>query len=173
MARLDETFVAEDHPDEFELLPAGVYLLQVTESEIADNKAGTGKILKITLEIVEGEFAGRFLWERLNIRHPTPQAQAIALKQLAKLANAVGVPNFDDTEELHYKPVIARVGIRKDKSGEYRDQNVIQGYEAVGTPSAVANAPAQSEAPKAQPEPQQQASTPTGGGAPWRKKKAA
>jgi hypothetical protein len=168
MAKLDEAFNAEEHPDEFELLPAGVYLAQVIDSEIGDTKAGNGKILKITLEILEGAYATRLLWERLNIRNQNPQAQSISLKQLAKLANACGVPTFDDTEELHYKPILIRLGVREDKTGQYKPQNIIQGYEAAGA--------ATQAAPAGKPEPETAKTAPPAaatGGAPWRKNKAA
>ncbi len=138
MARFDEGLRPEDHPDEYELLPAGTYLAQVCESEIVPTKKGDGQILKATFQILEGQYEGRLIWERLNIKNPNPQAQSIALKSLAKLARACGIDFLEDSEELHFKPVLVRLGIRKDKEGQYPDQNAILGYEMPGTPQVTA-----------------------------------
>lgn len=124
----DKPFVAAEVKDDnkFDLLPAGDYLMQVTESKIEATKAGTGKMLVLTLEILDGQYAGRKLWDRLNIENPNPKAEEISLISLKHLCESCGKPGVNDSEELHLTPFKAKVGIRKDKTGQYSDQNSIR-----------------------------------------------
>src|SRR6516164_5590981 len=108
MARLD--FNVSDVPEDtgdrsFDPIPAGDYIVQVVESEIRDTKAGTGKQLVLTLEVVDGPFTGRKLWDRLNIVNQSPEAQRISQRSLADLCMAIGISDLRDSEVLHYRPL--------------------------------------------------------------------
>lgn len=127
----------------FEPLPAGDYLAQIIESEITDTKSGTGQMLKLTFEIMSGQHESRRIWDRLNIVNQNPDAQRIAQQQLKRLCDACGTGAISDSEELHFKPLNIRVGIKIDKSGEYRPQNTItKCWEAVGAQPTQAAKPA-------------------------------
>jgi hypothetical protein len=144
---------------EFDLLPAGKYVAHVIDSEIVPTKAGTGDILKLTFEILEGEHANRKLWARLNIRNENAQAQQIGLAQLSALCHAIGLPKLTDTLELHEKPTLVTVKVRKAKPGDtYGDSNDVTGFSPVGAGAAQAKPAAQKPA----------SATP-----PWAKAKAA
>ena len=54
----------------FDPIPAGKYICQIVESEIKSTKAGTGQQLVLTWEVLDGEFKGRKVWDRLNISNP-------------------------------------------------------------------------------------------------------
>ena len=47
----------------FELLPVGWYTAMITGSEMKATKAGDGEYLNLTIQIVEGEYEGRLVWE--------------------------------------------------------------------------------------------------------------
>lgn len=150
----DATQVAPQQ--EFDLLLAGKYTAQVIDSEITQTKAGTGQILKLTFEIMEGDHANRRIWARLNIANESAQAQQIGLSQLSALCHAVGITKLTDSLELHEKPVLVTVKVRKAKPGDtYGDSNEVTGYSAVGAAKPFVAKPAV-------------ASTP-----PWQKAKAA
>jgi hypothetical protein len=163
MAQLPGTFDPAEIPDDdYSLIPPGRYLAQVIESKLDDTRNGTGQILTLTFEIMEGEFERRRVWERLNIVNANPDAQRIAQQSLKRLCDASGAGAINDSEELHFKPVVIDVGIRQDKSGQYRDQNSIKGYyPAQAAPAAAparqttqrqpAAAPAQQQRPAAAP----------------------
>jgi hypothetical protein len=164
-------FNPEDHPDEFELLPPGEYVAQIIESGIIPTKAGDGQMVKFTFEITEGELERRLIWVRVNISNPNAQAQNIGRKELAKIAVAAGVGIFDDTEELHYKPMLITVAHKEDKTGQYGPQNVIRAYRALdGAPAAHAT-----PAPASNPAPAPKTTPPAAGGPakPWTRRKAA
>ena len=59
---------AEIEPQQsFEPLPAGVYIAEITDSEIVATKAGTGQMLKLTWKVLDGQYSGRLIFDRLNI----------------------------------------------------------------------------------------------------------
>jgi hypothetical protein len=131
-------------------LPAGVYLAHIVESDVQPLKSGNGEGLKLTFEIIDGQFKGRKVWENLNIRHTSEDTQRIAQSQLSALCHAVNVIKLMDTAALHFKPVRINVTVR-EAVGQYKASNNIKGYEAAGggisapatapTPAPVAEAP--------------------------------
>jgi hypothetical protein len=132
-------------------LPAGVYLAHIVESDVQPLKSGNGEGLKLTFEIIDGQFKGRKVYENLNIRHTSEDTQRIAQSQLSALCHAVNVIKLMDTAALHFKPVRINVTVR-EAVGQYKASNNIKGYEAAGggisapatapTPAPVAEAPA-------------------------------
>jgi len=118
--------------DDREIIAAGNYVAQVIESSLADTKAGTGKMLKLTWEIIDGPLAKRRVWENLNIINPNPDAQAIAERALKRICGAVGhTGTLSDSEQLHFKPCEITVAI-KPAEGQYGESNQVKGYKAVG-----------------------------------------
>jgi len=139
MAQLPGTFNPDDHEDavDFSVLPAGDYLAQIIESAIEPTQSG-GEMLKLTFEVMEGEYERRRLWARLNIVNASAEAQRIAQAQLASLCKSIGCGPIDDTEALHFKPVLVKVAIRKDP--RYGEQNDVRSFKSadVAKPSAPA-----------------------------------
>jgi hypothetical protein len=122
-------------------VPAGVYLAHITESDIRPLASGNGEGLKLTFEIIEGQYKGRRVWENLNIRHTNEDTQRISQSQLSALCHAVNVIKLMDTGSLHFKPVKINVTVR-EAQGQYKASNNIKGYESAGGFSAPAAAPA-------------------------------
>jgi hypothetical protein len=122
-------------------VPAGTYLAQVIESDIKDLASGNGKGLKLTFEIIDGQYKGRRIWENLNIQHSSEESQRIAQSQLSALCHAVGVIKLRDTAALHMKPVKIKVTVR-EAQGQYQANNNVKGYESAGpvAPTQVAEA---------------------------------
>ena len=112
-------------------IPAGTYLAQVIESDIKDLASGNGKGMKLTFEIIDGQYKGRRIWENLNIQHTNEDSQRIAQSQLSALCHAVGVIKLRDTAALHMKPVNIKVTVR-EAEGKYQASNNVKGYESAG-----------------------------------------
>jgi len=145
MADLGEVFDPSSiPPSEFngEPIPAGAYPVQVVHSELVDLKSGNGQALVLELEIMEGQYANRKLWDRLNIRHTNEQTQTYALRTLADLFEVTGSPPSRDSDVLHFKPMLATVKIDPAKDG-YAAKNVVKGYKALagGAPKATGAKP--------------------------------
>lgn len=169
-----DTNSVEKRENNYELLPAGWYTAQVTESEIVPLKSGQGQALKLTFEVLQDGYRNRKVWSRLNVRHSgSPQAESIAQQQLRELCDSVGIVRMQDTVELHKKPVQIKVKIRKDDTGNYEDQNEVTGFKpAGGSPAhgqAMAAGMAQRSAPPAAAAP---AAAAGAASPPWAKKAA-
>ena len=120
-------------------IPAGKYLAVSTESEMAPNKAGTGHYLKLTFQIIEGQFKNRLLWTRLNLDNPNATAVQIARGELSAICRAVGVLAPSDSVELHNLPLVIHVKCKKrTDTGEIT--NEIKGYAKKETPPPAAPA---------------------------------
>jgi hypothetical protein len=135
---------------DFEPIPAGKYLAVITDSEMKPNKAGTGSLLQLTLQVIEGEYQNRLLWTRLNLDHPNAVAVQIARADLSAICRAVGVFSPRDSVELHNLPLVIHVRCKKrTDTGDI--VNEIKGYAKREQPTPVASpshaAPANSSSP--------------------------
>ena len=89
----------------FDAIPAGKYQAVIVDSDMKPNKAGTGEYLQLEFEIIDGEYKGRKVWERLNLANPNAQAVAIARGRLSAICRAVGVMTPRDSI-LHHKRIM-------------------------------------------------------------------
>jgi len=163
MVELSQPFIPAEIPEDersFDPVPRGRYPMQVIESRIDDTKAGTGRIMTLTLEIIDGEYTNRRIWDRLNIENQNPDAQRIALGSLRKLCDALGIVELRDTEELHFKPFEADVRIEEDKSGQYGPQNRVRYVSEGQAAPAPKSAPARPQAGRSGPSQGQQGRQP-------------
>ena len=172
MAELDMDFNPAEVPEDdrsFEPLPAGDYTMQVIDSEIKATKANNGdQQLVLTLEVIDGPFSNRRVWDRLNIRNHNADAQRIAQRGLADLCLAVGIPSLRNSEDLHFKPFTGKVAIRQDKTGQYGPQNTVR-YKAKGGAAPRAAGAGVTQRPAGT---QQQATKPATGTKPWQRASA-
>jgi len=131
MAQLnfDATQVAPDTG--LEPVPAGWYNVMIDESEMKPTKDGSGAYLQVRFNVIDGQFQGRKLFARLNLRNANPTAQEIAFKQLSAIAHAVGVLHVQDSQQLHGIPLKVKVKLRKDTTGQYDDSNEISSYKNI------------------------------------------
>jgi hypothetical protein len=112
----------------FDPLPAGKYLAAITESVLKPIKTADGNYLELTFEVVEGEFRGRKVWDRLCVNHPNPMTVKIARGNLSAICRAVGVMQPKDSAELHNIPLLVSVKVKK-RSDNDELSNEIKGYE--------------------------------------------
>lgn len=177
MVALPETFAPNEVPADdrnFEPIPVGNYNVQVIESKIEDTKSGSGQMLVLTLEILDGEYANRRLWDRLNIRNDNPDAQRIAQRALADLCLQIGVAQLRDTDELQFKPITVKVGIRQDKTGQYGPQNTVRYNVGAGGAPVGAAQPKAAAQPQGRPPQRAAQGKPAQGAAkPWNQPKQA
>lgn len=113
-------------------VPAGVYNVMVDESDVKPTSNGSGAYLQVRYNILDGQYAGRKLFDRFNIQNQNPVAQEIGYKQLSALAHAVNVLHIQDSAQLHGIPLQVKVKIRA-ASGDYEASNEVSGRFAAGT----------------------------------------
>jgi len=127
-----DTNTVEKRESNYELLPAGWYTAQVTESDIVALKSGNGRAIKLTFDVLTEGYRGRKVWAQLNVQHTNPQAEQIAQQQLRELCDSIGIVRMQDTVELHNKPVQIKIKIRKSDNPQYEDSNDITGFKPAG-----------------------------------------
>lgn len=140
----------------FDTVPAGWYNVAMDESELKPTKDGHGTYLQVRFNILDGQYRGRKLFARLNIRNANAQAQEIALRQLSAIGHAVGILQIADSQQLHGHALKVKVKIRKGDD-QYEDQNEIISYKNINEPVATVGSDQGAGAPPAgfAPPPQQ------------------
>lgn len=124
----------------FEVYPAGWYNAAIDESEMKPTKDGAGQYLQLRLNILDGQYAGRKLFARLNLRNSNQQTVEIAMKQLSAIGHAVGVLHIQDSGQLHGLPMKVKVKVRA-ASGDYEASNDITAYKNINEQVDMAGGP--------------------------------
>ena len=114
----------------FEPIPKGKYNAVIVESDEKATRSGSGSYLEFTYEIIDGEYKGRKLWSRHNVRNQNQKAVEIARKEVSAICHAVGTLQIKYTEDLHNKPLVINVSTTRNETGEIT--NEIRGFEAAG-----------------------------------------
>lgn len=148
MGNLGKDFNAADVPpdDAFTVIPDGTKVkIVLNKSEIKDTKkmhddgAPMGRYVSCEFIVIEGRYESRRVYENINFesRNPEPSAKEGLTKgeittrsgerQLADLAQAVGVLTFRDTSALEGIPFWATLGV-EDAKGDFPARNKVKKY---------------------------------------------
>lgn len=117
----------EVQPNSFDVVPAGEYEACIVNSVKMATKAGTGAFLSMELQILEGDYKGRKVFDNLNLWNPSEKAVEIARGTLSAICRAVGVLTPGDSSDLHNRPLRIKLGVRTDP--QYGDKNEIKAYK--------------------------------------------
>ena len=130
----------EDRSSDFELIPAGTEAkAMIIESDV-DARDGWHRV-SLTLEILEGKYEGRRVWDGLNMGHPNPTAASISEQTLKAICTAAGVTRLSGgIDELHGKPFSLTVGVQAAK-GEYSAKNQIKKIKPLSAPTGFEGEP--------------------------------
>lgn len=158
MAQLNFDARQVDPQPSYDPIPAGWYNAMITESEMRPTSNGQGAYLQLTLKIIDGQYAGRLVFDRLNIQNQNPVAAEIAYRRLSAYCHATGVIQIQDSQQLHGIPLKIRVAVRTDSTGQYDPSNEVKAVKSINEDTGVQQQPA---APQFQPpSPPTQAPTP-------------
>jgi len=142
---LDLTSTEIELPKSSGPLPAGWYSAMIVDSIEKPTKAGTGSYIELSFQIVDGEYANRRIWDRLNLNNPNETAVRIAQQTLAAICDAAGKSRqIAQTEDLHDVPLQIRLEIKSD--AVYGDKNEIRGYRKASGSTMAARPVAQAAA---------------------------
>ncbi len=169
MAQLGNTFIASEIPEgsDYSPLPVGDYRVEIVASELRATKAGDGQYLLLEMQILDGDYSGRRIWDRLNLWNNNPTTVEIAQRTLASICRAVGVPSINDSEELHLRPFVAKARMTKNKQGEMQNLWSYRG-EGDETSAPPARAAQANQTASSRPAPAAQAKP---SGKPWERKR--
>ena len=161
LSGFDATQIEPNVP--YEPIPAGKYKAVIVASESKPTKAMTGSYLQLEIEIIEGQFQGRKVFDRLNLDNPNSTAVEIAQRTLSAICRAVGVNMPRHSSDLHNKPMLVNIAV-KPADGQYSASNEVKGYGPDGGSSGNVGAPHPHSVTHAQPVAAAGSSTP-----PWKR----
>jgi hypothetical protein len=165
MARFDTSFDASgiEPSASYDVLPAGKYVAQIVESEMRVTSNGMGQFLWLMLDILEGPYTGRKVFDQLNLVNQNPTTVEIAQRALSAICHATGKLQVADSEELHLIPMTIQVTVKPPKNG-YGERNAIRYLVPAerASPAPAKSQPASAAAPVAP--------APRIAAAPWNKK---
>lgn len=125
---------------EFDVVPPGTYKVLISKAEIKDTKEAGGKYLKLEHEVLDGDYAGRKIFNNINFRNSNEKTVKIGKAMLSQLSKACGI-----TGELQFAaqfqniPIEVIVDCKRDDT--YGNQNIIKKYvyqdDSGGTPKSV------------------------------------
>lgn len=138
---------AKVEPVSFDALPAGDYTVVIVKSDVKPTKDGTGQRLNLELQVVDGKYKGRKIFDGLNIANKSAKAQQIGQGQLSQLCRSVGVMTPKDSSDLHNKPLVAVVKIGKDDKGN--DRSEVKSYKPAGSQPSLVEQAFEASEPKA------------------------
>lgn len=132
MSNLDGIFgdkgqeaTAEAYSSGSSVLAPGKYKVVITEAEIKDTKAGTGKYIAFKFETQNGDSVMEFC----NIKNPNEVATRIGREALAKISTCSGITNLTDTSQLIGQQVVIKVEqFEEEYNGNMIKKNKIKGY---------------------------------------------
>jgi len=118
----------------------GQYTALITACEPKTNKAGTGFYLQTTFQIVDGEWKGFNIIDRLNVKNDNAVAENMAKKKLRQICLASGIMTEVKSAEqlLTNVPVMITTKIRKATDPQFDDSVDIVAVQKVGFTDATA-----------------------------------
>ena len=120
----------EDLKSSFEPVAPGWYEAEIVKSEINENKAKTGKYLKLEFKLIGEEVKNRKIWVNLNLWNPSETAVQIAKRDFNSILAACGLDEVEDSAELHGIPMMVKVTIR-EATASYPATNDIKAYTSI------------------------------------------
>ena len=149
MANLGATFDATgvEPTQTLEVLPPGKYPAQIVNSDLRVTKDGMGQYLFLEIDVLEGPYQGRKLFDRLNLVNANSQTVEIAQRALSAICHATGRLQVQDSEELHLIPFMAVVQVQPPKNG-YGESNKIRYQPLERAPHVAAPQPPRTAAPQ-------------------------
>lgn len=137
MSELNYTVDVNETEASFDPVPADEYTAIIEASDYVDNSKGTGKILKLTYQIIgDGQFSGRKIFENLNLENENKQAVEISRKTLNSIGVATGVTEIKDSSLLHDIPM--KINVTAKESKEYGIQNRIKSHKPLADTTTTA-----------------------------------
>lgn len=173
MLSFDATGVEPAAPRD--LLPPGKYPVHIVQSEMRPTRSGDGQMLWLEMDVIEGPFQGRKLWDQLNLVNRNEQTVEIAQRTLSAICHAVGQLHVTDSEQLHHLPMLAIVAVGPDSRDkhlapvEQRKQNKVKGYAPLVTAAAATRPVAPRMAPSAPVAPAPRPASAASATPPWRR----
>ena len=103
---------------EGEPIPAGDYLVEVTEGDAEENIEEGSTTIKFGLTIIDGPFTGRRLRVNFAVVHPNEQRREIALVTIKQFTRACDLLHAGNTDDYIGRQCNVRVACEPSKNGK-------------------------------------------------------
>ncbi len=113
---------------DFQPIPDGWYRAEIKKAELKATKDGNGQYINVQYSILGPNFAGRVVFDIINVRNASATAEQIGLAGLKKLKLAIGLPSLTDTDQLVGRNL--EIDVKTQKSADYGDKNVVKAYRS-------------------------------------------
>jgi hypothetical protein len=133
----------------FDPLPGGWYNCVISSGERQPSSGGNGDLMKLELTVIDGPYAGRKIFDQLNLWNSSPVASEIAHKTLKAIYDAHGVPGVHNIAELYNKPMKVKVQLKGPETktdavgnvtAQYDASNKVKGYDHINSQHVLAAA---------------------------------
>jgi len=129
--RLDPN-VKKNEGGTFTVFPEGDYKVVILKDIVTDNKKKIGKLWKIKLQIIEGQFEGKTFDDNINIIHNSTVCQQIGQGILRNICELTDVPYPPtSTDPIMGKPIgchLTTHDFTSNVSGKILQSNNVSGY---------------------------------------------
>jgi hypothetical protein len=133
-----------------DVIPSGVYRVQITRTEMKPTKDGSGAYLEVGMSVIDGDHKGATVVDRLNLKNQNAKAVEIAYGSLSAICHVTGVLAMQDTQQLHGRPFQVKVLCSPRQDDPSKQGNEVKGYyDANGNEPGAVAAPAAPPAPVA------------------------
>jgi len=113
---------------DFQPIPDGWYRVEIKKAELKATKDGQGQYINVQYSVLGPNFAGRVVFDIINVRNASATAEQIGLASLKKLKLAVGLPSLTDTDQLVGRNL--EIDVKTQKSADYGDKNTVKAYRS-------------------------------------------
>jgi hypothetical protein len=110
----------------FDLLPDGDYPVVVVSAEAKPHKDGHGKRVNLKLQVTDGQYRGRVLFDGLSVVHRSEKAQQIALQKVKALLKSA---KATDTRLSTFPGLECLAAVKTSKQEGYEARNEVKGYK--------------------------------------------
>lgn len=148
-------------------IPPGEYNIKIIGSEYKESRSGNGGYLRMQYKVMDGAFAGRSVFDNLNLWHSEQKTREISQSRLKAIAKAIRHPNpsfIRNTDEFIGHQMSIRVSVKDDFNNvkAYKESTI-----QPSVPQSQPQMPPTGMSPQTPPPPPQVTPAPNGAATPW------
>lgn len=120
-----------DSENQYAALPVGNYKAMITRVEEKISNSTGNPYINLTLEIMEGTYAKRKVWDILSVKSDNPVAVSMAKRKLDNIAKALGLLVIQDADDFKFKEIGIELVLDKKDAGKNQIKRYIPAREVV------------------------------------------
>ncbi|MBL0716854.1 MAG: DUF669 domain-containing protein [Desulfosarcina sp.] len=115
-----------------QVIPNGKYKAVMVAENLENNKNENGKVWKIKMQIIEGQYTDNIQFDNINATNPSKVCQDIGQGVIKRICRITGVPfPPNDCSLMFGKPMLITVNVKPKWNDSSKKQNEITAYNPV------------------------------------------